>query len=207
MLDNTQMFYESWSTFCRICVDKIKSMKGLYPKLKANSYLFLTKAWRKPSFVMLDLCRRKQRKVGPKCIWKCTKVENTQWGYLDMMVEVKHCIVSTSSLILTTVRFPGRSLFVSTARACFYSRKHDSYSESCPREVMSPEIKPVWWDDAWQTSPNFADLFLFFLEAVYVLSQPVKPRACLSVCVPLVYAFCKQGSAFPQRHFAVKIIL
>lgn len=46
--------------------------------------------------------------------------------------------------------------------------------------------------------PNFADLFLFFLEAVYVLSQPVKPRACLSVCVPLVYALFKQGSAFPK---------
>lgn len=102
---------------------------------------------------------------------------------------------------------PRETFVCINTQSIFPSRKHDSYSESCPREEMSPVIKLVLRYDAWQTSTNFADLFLFFLEAVYVLSQPLKPRACLSVCVPLVYAPFKQGSAFPQRHFAVKIIL
>lgn len=68
------------------------------------------------------------------------------------------------------------------SQSIFPSRKHDIYSESCSREVMSRVIKPVRWDDAWQTSSNFADLFVFFLEAVYELSQLVKPRHA-SLCV------------------------
>lgn len=75
-----------------------------------------------------------------------------------------------------------REIFVcANSQSIFPSRKHDNYSESCPREVTSSIIKPVWWCDAWQTSPNFADLFLFFLEAIYVLSQPSLEHA--SSCV------------------------
>lgn len=198
------MFYESWSTFCRICVEKIKSTEGLYLKLKASSYLFLIKTWRKPSYVMLNLSRRKQRKLGPNSIWKSTTVgvhnEDTWTSWLSWNAALSPLPHSFS------LSGSQGDLCVNT-QSIFPSRKHDSYSESCPREMMSPLIKPVWWYDAWQTSPNFADLFLFLLEAVYALSQPVEPRACLSVCVPLVHALFKQGSAFPQRHFAVKITL
>lgn len=40
-----------------------------------------------------------------------------------------------------------------------------------------------------------------------MVSQQIKAGVSLSVCVPLVYARFKQGSAFFQRYFAVTIVL